>query len=197
MVDPGKAVKQSTEGTAPPVAAAPKLLAGMVFGLTFGFLLQKGGVGKFNILIGQLLLQDWTVAKIMLTAIVVGMVGVFALHHFAKVNLHIKPTRIGANIIGGLLFGAGFALMGYCPGTAAAALGQGSWDALFGMTGLVAGSWVFAEFSGWSKRTIESWGDHGKLVIPDLLHLPRGAVVVGLAVTLTAILFLIENMTTR
>ena len=130
MIDPGKAVKQSTEKPAPPVAAAPKLLAGVIFGLAFGFLLQKGGVGKFNILIGQLLLQDWTVAKIMLTAIVVGMVGVFALHHFAKVNLHIKPTRIGANIIGGLLFGAGFALMGYCPGTAAAALGQGSWDAL-------------------------------------------------------------------
>jgi hypothetical protein len=66
------------------VAAAPKLLAGVVFGLAFGFLLQKGGVGKFNVLIGQLLLQDFTVAKIMLTAIVVGMIGVFALHHFAQ-----------------------------------------------------------------------------------------------------------------
>ena len=121
------------------MAAAPKLVAGVIFGLAFGFLLQKGGVGKFNVLIGQLLLQDWTVAKIMLTAIVVGMIGVFTLHHFAKVNLHLKPTRIGSNIIGGLLFGAGFALMGYCPGTAAAALGQGSWDALFGMAGLSRG----------------------------------------------------------
>ena len=152
------------------VAAAPKLMAGAIFGLAFGFLLQKGGVGKFNVLIGQLLLQDFTVAKVMLTAIVVGMVGIFTLHHFAKVNLHIKPTRIGANIIGGLLFGAGFALMGYCPGTAAVALGQGSWDALFGMAGLVAGSWIFAELSGWTKRTIEKWGDLGKVLLPDLLH---------------------------
>ncbi len=194
MIDPGKAVKQSTEKPAPPVAAAPKLVAGVVFGLAFGFLLQKGGVGKFNILIGQLLLQDFTVAKVMLTAIVVGMVGVFTLHHFAQVNLHIKPTRIGANIIGGLLFGAGFALMGYCPGTAAAALGQGSWDALFGMAGLVAGSWIFAEFSAPLKKTVEKWGDRGKVLLPDLLHVPRGVFVVIFAALLTAGLFVLERV---
>ncbi len=193
MIDPGKAVKQSTEKPAPPVAAAPKLLAGVIFGLAFGFLLQKGGVGKFNILIGQLLLQDWTVAKIMLTAIIVGMIGVFTLHHFAKVNLHLKPTRIGSNIIGGLLFGAGFALMGYCPGTAAAALGQGSWDALFGFAGLVVGSWIFAEFSATLKKTVEKWGDLGKVLLPDLLHVPRGVFVVIFAVLLTVGLFVLER----
>lgn len=197
MIDPGKAVKQSTKKPAPPVAAVPKLITGALFGLVFGFLLQKGGVGKFNVLIGQLLLQDWTVAKIMLTAIVVGMIGVFPLHHFAKVNLHIKPTRIGSNIIGGLLFGAGFALVGYCPGTAAAALGQGSWDALFGIAGLIAGSWMFAELSGWTKQTIEKWGAHGKVLLPDLLHVPRGAFVIGFAVLLAALLMLLQRFTTR
>lgn len=197
MIDPGKAVKQSTKKPAPPVAAVPKLITGALAGLVFGFLLQKGGVGKFNVLIGQLLLQDWTVVKIMLTAIVVGMIGVFPLHHFAKVNLHIKPTRIGANIIGGLMFGAGFALMGYCPGTAAAALGQGSWDALFGMAGLIAGSWMFAELSGWTKRTIEKWGDLGKVLLPDLLPVPRGVFVVGFASALTAILMLLRQFATR
>lgn len=176
---------------------APKLLAGVVFGLVFGFLLQKGGVGKFNVLIGQLLLQDFTVAKVMLTAIVVGMVGVLTLHHFGKVNLHLKPTRIAANVIGGLLFGVGFALLGYCPGTAAAALGQGSWDALFGMAGLVVGSWIFAELSGWSKRTVETWGDLGKVMLPDLLHVPRRAFAVGLAVALVAIILVLERFTVR
>ncbi len=197
MIDLGKAVKQSTKKPAPPVAAVPKLITGALFGLVFGFLLQKGGVGKFNVLIGQLLLQDWTVAKIMLTAIVVGMIGVFPLHHFKKVNLHIKPTRIGANIIGGLMFGAGFAFVGYCPGTAAAALGQGSWDALFGMAGLIAGSWMFAELSGWIKATIEKWGDLGKVLLPDMLPVQRGVFVVGFAVTLTAILMLLRQFATR
>ncbi|MHB8057994.1 MAG: DUF6691 family protein [Desulfuromonadaceae bacterium] len=197
MIDPGKAVKQSTQKPTPPVPAVSNLIAGALFGLVFGFLLQKGGVGKFNVLIGQLLLQDWTVAKVMLTAIVIGMIGVFTLHHFAKVNLHIKPTRIGANIIGGLLFGAGFALMGYCPGTAAVALGQGSWDTLFGMGGLIAGSWIFAELSGWTKRTIETWGDLGKVLLPDLLHVPRGLFVLGFATALTVLLVLLERFTPR
>lgn len=180
-----------------PVAAAPRLRAAVLFGLVFGFLLQKGGVGKFNVLVGQLLLQDFTVAKIMLTAILVGMIGVFTLHHFGKVNLHIKPTRIGANVIGGLLFGAGFALLGYCPGTVAVALGQGSWDALFGMAGLIAGSWVFAELSGWSKRTVETWGDLGKVMLPDLLRLPRTEVVLGMAVLLIVLLLVLERFTLR
>jgi uncharacterized protein len=151
MIDPGKAVKQSTEKPAPPVAAAPKLMAGVLFGLAFGFLLQKGGVGNSTCSSANCCSRTSPSRRIMLTAIVVGMIGIFTLHHFAKVNLHLKPTRIGSNIIGGLLFGAGFALMGYCPGTAAAALGQGSWDALFGMAGLVAGSWIFAELSGGLK----------------------------------------------
>lgn len=172
-------------------------MAGVVFGLAFGFLLQKGGVGKFNVLVGQLLLQDFTVAKVMLTAIVVGMVGVFTMRHFGIVNLHLKPTRIGANVIGGLVFGAGFALLGYCPGTVAVALGQGSWDALFGMAGLVAGSWVFAEVSAWSKRTVETWGDLGKVTLPDLLHLPRTAFVIGMAAVLITIILLLERFTIR
>jgi uncharacterized protein len=197
MSDAAKTTPPSAGQPESPVAAAPRLLAGVLFGLAFGFLLQKGGVGKFNVLIGQLLLQDFTVAKIMLTAIVVGMIGVITLHHFGKVHLHLKPTRIGANVIGGLLFGAGFALLGYCPGTVAAALGQGSWDALFGMAGLVAGSWVFAELSGWSKQTVEKWGDLGKVSLPELLHIPRTAFAIGLALALIIIILALERFTGR
>jgi len=197
MLDAAMIRSLPPEHPEPPVPSSPQLIAGVLFGLAFGFLLQKGGVGKFNVLIGQLLLQDFTVAKVMLTAIVVGMIGVMTLHHFGKVNLHLKPTRIGANIIGGLVFGTGFALLGYCPGTAAAALGQGSWDALFGMAGLVAGSWIFAEMSGWSKRTVETWGDLGKVTLPDLLRLPRSVVAIGVASMLIAIILALERYAVR
>lgn len=102
MIDPGKVVKET-----PPARPAPpgpgKLFGAAIFGLAFGFLLQKGGVAKYNVLLGALLLEDWTVAKIMLTAILAGMIGVFTLHHFAKVNLHLIPTRLGAQTIGGIL----------------------------------------------------------------------------------------------
>jgi hypothetical protein len=196
MIDPGKAVKESSE---PPQGAVTgtKLVGAILFGLTFGFLLQKGGVGKYNVLVGQLLLQDFTVVKIMMTAVVVGMLGVHTLHYFAKANLHLQPTRIGAQTIGGLLFGAGFALIAYCPGTGAAALGQGSWDVLFGIAGLMAGSYLFAELSAWLKQTVEKWGDKGKVMLPDLLHIPRAAFVPGFALLLTAALFALQQFAVR
>ena len=196
MIDPGKAVKESSESS-PAGPSGKKVLTAIVFGLAFGFLLQKGGVAKYNVLIGQLLLQDFTVVKIMVSAIIVGMVGIFTLNHFAKVNLHLKPTRIGAQSIGGLLFGAGFALLAYCPGTGAAALGQGSWDVLFGMAGLIAGSYLFAEMSGWLKKTVETWGEKGKLTLPDLLHIPRLPFAYAAAVLLTVGLFFLQRIYPR
>ena len=197
MLDPGKAVKKSSIAENARVSPASRIISGIAFGFIFGFLLQKGGVGTYHILIGQLLFQDWTVVKIMLTAIVVGMIGIFTLHYFAKVNLHLKPTKLGPNIMGGLLFGAGFALIGYCPGTAAAAVGQGSWDALFGMAGLVAGSWVYAEMSSILKQTIEKWGNLGKLTLYNVLSIPKGAVVVSAAVLLAGFLIVLETFSVR
>ncbi len=197
MIDPGSAVKKGSAKPEAPVAAPAKLLLALLAGLAFGFLLQKGGAAKFNILIGQLLLQDWTVAKIMLSAIIVGMIGIYPLHQAAKVNLHLKPTKLGPNIIGGLIFGAGFALMGYCPGTAAAALGQGNWDALFGMVGLVIGSYFYAEMSGWLKKTAAKWGDFGKITIPDVIKVPRLPFAIGFAIFLTLCLVVLEKLTVR
>ena len=197
MLDPGKAVKKSSIAENARVSPASRIISGIAFGFIFGFLLQKGGVGTYHILIGQLLFQDWTVVKIMLTAIIVGMMGIFVLHYFAMVNLHTKPTKLAPNIVGGLLFGDGFALIGYCPGTAAAAVGQGSWDALFGMVGLVAGSWLYAEMSSTLKKTIEKRGNLGKLTFYDVLPLPKGAVVVSVAILLTGFLVVLETVTVR
>ena len=174
-------------------SSGTKLAFAAVFGLIFGFLLQKGGVAKFNVLIGQLLLQDWTVLKVMMSAIIVGMVGVFTLHRLGKVKLHIQPTRLGANSIGGLIFGIGFALLAYCPGTGAAALGQGNWDALIGLFGLMAGSYLYAEFSESLDRTVRKWGDRDKVLLPDLLGAPRLAVVGGTTVVLITCLILVER----
>ena len=182
-------------GTPPPAPARRGLMTAAVFGAAFGFLLQKGGVGKYHILLGQLLLQDFTVAKIMLTAIVVGMAGVHTLHHFGKAELHLKPTRLGPQIVGGILFGIGFALIGYCPGTGAVALGQGSWDALFGIAGLVAGSYLYAELSRRLKRTLETWGDKGKITLPDLWRVPRRLFVPAFALLLAAVLYIMDRLT--
>lgn len=172
------------------------LLMGLLFGVAFGFLLQKGGVGKFHVLIGQLLLEDWTVVKIMVSAVIVGMIGVYAMHAAGLVELHVKETRFGANIAGGLIFGVGFALAAYCPGTNIAALGQGNWDAIIVAAGLIAGSYLFAEASSVLGRTIGKWGDRGKLTLAEVTHLPLKILVPGLAVLLAAMLWAIETFAT-
>lgn len=174
-----------------------QLLLGALFGIVFGFLLQKGGVAKYHVLLGVLLLEDFTVVKVMLTAIVVGSIGVFSLHALGLVKLHIKPTRYAANIIGGLLFGVGFALLGYCPGTGAAALGQGNWDAIAGVLGLVAGSYLFAECSAWLGKTVMKWGDRGKLMLPELLGMRRSVVLLIFVPAMIAVLFALDGFSSR
>ncbi len=105
---------------------------GFAAGILFGFLLQKGGATTYEVIIGQLLLTDFTVVKIMLTAVVTGMIGVHLLRSLGLAELHPKPGSLGSTAIGGLIFGVGFGILGYCPGTMIGAVGQGSLDALFG-----------------------------------------------------------------
>jgi uncharacterized membrane protein YedE/YeeE len=155
------------------MSRVPQLALGFTFGIVFGFLLQKGGVAKYEILMGQFLLTDFTVMKIMLSAIAVGMAGIFLLRSMGLVKLHLKPTRYASNIAGGLLFGVGLALLGYCPGTGAAALGQGNFDAIAGIAGLMAGSYIYAETSGFLNRTIHMIGDRGEIMWPDLFGMKR------------------------
>ena len=124
-----------------------RLIKGLGTGIIFGFLLQRGGVTDYNVLVGQLLLENFTVAKIILTAIVVGMVGVHFLSDKDIIELKPKSGSLRRTIFGGLIFGAGFALLGYCPGTIAGAIGQGSIDALIpGLLGIFTGSFSFAAF---------------------------------------------------
>ena len=174
-----------------------QLALGLLFGLAFGFLLQKGGVAKYHVLIGVLLLEDFTVIKVMLSAIVVGMIGIFGLFSLGLVKLHVKPTRYAANILGGLLFGIGFALLSYCPGTGAAALGQGNFDALAGVFGFMAGSYLYAEVSGLLGRTVLKWGDRGKLMLPELVRMSPATFVLIFAPLLVTVLVVLERFTAR
>lgn len=173
------------------------LVFGLLFGIAFGFLLQKGGVGKFHVLIGQLILRDFTVVKVMLTAVATGMVIVYLLKSAGKVELKVPPTRYGSNVLGGLIFGVGFALAAYCPGTNMVALGQGNFDALAVAAGLIIGSYLFAMSSARLDRTVMTWGDRGQLTVPDLLRKPATPVSLVCACILVVILVILERYTPR
>ncbi len=172
---------------------AAQLLIGLLAGIGFGFLLHKGGVTRYDVLIGQLLLEDFTVVKIMLSAVLVGMVGVHLLVSLGLAKLNPKPGSAGATIIGGLIFGAGFGVLGYCPGTVAAAVGEGWLDALVGgVVGMVLGAGIFAALYPRLSEGILQKGNFGPLTFPQLFRVNRWVVVIPVAAMIIGLLYWIE-----
>jgi hypothetical protein len=170
-----------------------QLIFGLLIGIIFGFLLQKGGATQYDVIIGQLLLADFTVVKIMLSAVVVGTIGVHLFRGLGLAQLHPKPGSIGSTVLGGLIFGVGFGILGYCPGTMAGAVGQGSLDALFGgITGMLIGAGIFSEIYPKLEKSLLNRGPFGELTWPQLLKKSHWAVAIPVAVGIIALLFLIE-----
>ncbi|MBM4275283.1 MAG: YeeE/YedE family protein [Deltaproteobacteria bacterium] len=153
------------------------LLYGLITGILFGFFLQKGRVLRYDKQLGALRLKDMTIVKFMLTSILVAMVGVYLLKDLGWAQLAVKSTILGGNILGGLIFGLGWGLLGYCPGTSAGALGEGRWDALWGILGMLTGAALFAEAYPFLKTTALTWGRLGKLTLPQLLGVSHWLII--------------------
>jgi len=171
--------------------ARVQIALGLITGFVFGFLLQKGGVTNYDVIISQLLLTDFTVVKIMLSAIVVGMIGIFLMKSAGLVRLHVARGSIGATVVGGLIFGTGFAVLGYCPGTAAAAFGSGAIDALIGMIGIAIGAGIFARVYPVLNRSILKKGSFPADTIPELIGVKPGIVVIGVIILIIGLLYLL------
>ncbi len=170
-----------------------QMLLGLATGIAFGFLLHRGRVTDYGVLVGQLLLEDFTVLKVMMSAVTTGMLGVHALVSLGFARLHPKPGSLGSTVIGSLIFGAGFGLLGYCPGTVAAAAAGGRLDALLGgLPGIVVGAGLFARAYPGLRKAVLGRGWFGELTIPEMLGVGRWAVVVPMALLLIACLVLVE-----
>ena len=154
------------------------LLYGLVTGILFGFLLQKGQVLRYDKQIGALRLQDMDIVKFMLSHVAVAMVGIYLLHDLGVVKLSLKPMILGGVIIGAIIFGIGWGLLGYCPGTSLGALGEGRIDALWGIGGMLVGAGIYAEAYPYLKTTVLTWGDYGKITIPQVLGVNHWVIIV-------------------
>jgi len=180
-----------------PFFASPSvLLQGALVGLVFGFLLQKAHVTRYHVIVSQFLLRDFTVLKVMLTAIIVGGVGIYgmlALGMLGPEDLHIKSAHLVTNLLGGAIFGLGMAVLGYCPGTAVGAIGDGSRDAIFGLLGMIVGAGVYAEADGWIVANLEKVGDYGKATLADTAGLSPWWFMLALAIIAAALFVGIER----
>jgi uncharacterized protein len=144
-----------------------KLALGCLTGMIFGLLLQKGRVAKFHVIVNQFRFRDWTVVKVMGTAVIVGAIGIYALLPTDAVSLHIKPLVWLGLVAGGVCFGVGMAIFGYCPGTGVAACGEGRRDAMVGVLGMLLGAALYVVFYPQLSGLLKSWGDAGKITLPE------------------------------
>lgn len=170
-----------------------RLALGFITGLLFGILLQKGRVAKFQVILGQLLLKDWTVIKIMLTAILVGAIGVYGLAVANLANLHVKPMLLGGVVIGGLLFGIGLAVFGYCPGTGVAACGEGRRDALVGVGGMLFGAGLYVVVYPWILPMIRNFGDWGTVTLPEVTSTSPWVWIVGMFIVVISLAWVLAR----
>ena len=170
-----------------------KLVLGLVSGILFGVLLQKGQVAKFQKILGQLLLKDFTVVKIMATAIAVGTVGVNVMVAMGWASLSIQTASLARVIVGGVLFGAGLAVFGLCPGTSVAACGEGRRDAMIGVLGMLFGAGIYVAAFPALQPMIKSMADFGKVTMPQFLGGSPLLWAGGLAVVIAVVLAILER----
>jgi hypothetical protein len=155
------------------------LIVAFVIGIGFGFFLERAGFGSARKLCAQFYLTDLSVFKVMFTAIITAMVGLFWLSWVGFVDLslvYVSPTFILPQTIGGLILGAGFVIGGYCPGTSCVAAATGKIDALVFIAGIFAGTFLFAELFPLLSEFYNSTS-MGRVTIPQYFNLSYGVVV--------------------
>ncbi|HPA88598.1 MAG TPA: YeeE/YedE thiosulfate transporter family protein [Quisquiliibacterium sp.] len=171
------------------------LWSGLVCGALFGFVLERAGFGSPCKLTGQFRLTDWSVLKVMFTAIVVAAAGLWALRLagvVAEGAVYVPTSFLAAAAIGGVLVGIGFAVGGYCPGTSVVGLFSGRLDAAVFLVGLVLGTVVFAGLYGPAIEAVmgawevdagdtfsEAWGVSDGLVLAVMAAALVGVFVLG------------------
>ena len=163
------------------------MIIAFAIGIAFGFALERAGLGSARKLIGQFYGTDFTVFKVMFSAIVTAMLGAFWLSRLGIVDLsrvYVPETWLLPQLAGGLIFGVGFVIAGLCPGTSCVAAASGRGDGamvVFGMfAGVLVTGFAFASLRGFYEST-----SRGALTLPEVFHVPYGVVV--FAVVLVAL----------
>ncbi|MBX3673924.1 MAG: YeeE/YedE family protein [Burkholderiales bacterium] len=148
----------------------------VLIGIGFGFFLEKAGFGSARKLVAVFYLYDMAVVKVMFTAIVTAMAGLFVLSAAGSLDLaelYVEPSNYTAAILGGLVFGAGFVIGGYCPGTSLTAAATGRLDGVAFLAGIFVASYAYAEFlpgfDAWLAATAQD-----DVTLPGLTGIPMG-----------------------
>ena len=155
------------------------LIIAFIIGIGFGFFLERAGFGSARKLAAQFYFRDMAVFKVMFTAIVTAMLGLFYLSWIGWVDLsqvYLVPTNVWPDLLGGLILGVGFVVGGYCPGTSCVAGATGKVDGYWFIFGLVFGIFAFGEAFPWISDFYNS-SSMGQITLPQLFNISYGVLV--------------------
>ncbi len=167
------------------------ILVGIGMGIVFGFALEKSRVFEPGIIVGQMQMRNFIMLKVFLTAVATGAVVLAVLNGFGFVKLAPKAALYSADIIGGLILGAGIALAGACPGTTLAQVGAGYRDAIFTLIGGLFGAVAYTYAQPALSKTFLAQGG-GKIIFSDLIGIPYWIGALVLAAVIVLILVALE-----
>jgi hypothetical protein len=168
------------------------ITVGIAMGIVFGFALEKSRVFEPGIIVGQMQLRNFIMLKVFLTAVATGAVVLAVLNGLGYVKLQPKAAAYGADLVGGLLLGAGISLAGACPGTTLAQVGAGYRDALFTLVGGLFGAVAYSYAQPALANTF--LGQSGpKLVITSLVGVPYWIGAVALVAVIIVVLVVLET----
>lgn len=169
------------------------MISGLVCGVLFGFVLENAGFGSPCKLTAQFQLRDWSVFKVMFTAIVVTALGLYGLRLAGLMSadaVFVPTSFLMAAAVGGAFVGAGFAIGGYCPGTSVVGLFSGRLDALVFLVGLLLGTVVFAGLYGPVIEAVMAMGEvQTGDTFTDAYGIPEVAMLAGLVAALVAVFY--------
>ena len=167
----------------------------LILGVFFGFSLNKAGLTKYHKIVNVFRLTDMAVLKFMMTALIVSMSGLYLLRGLELITFpNVPATYVVGNIVGGLIFGVGMALSGYCPGTCAAGSGEGKLDYLIpGLLGFLVGAGIYGLTYQYIFPIISKIANIGNVVIPDIWNLSPFLTVVFFTLLSMFLFYLIDR----
>ena len=183
------------------ISAQQGLVLALLIGLGFGWFLERGGLGNARKLAGQFYLTDLTVLKVMFSAIITAMLGLFWLSRLGIIDLtmiYLPPTFLLPQLVGGLVFGFGFVMGGLCPGTSCVAAASGRIDGMVLLAGMLFGVFLFNELYPLIAGFYDST-PLGQITLAEQFNLPHGLLVftvVGMGLLAFRLAGFLENKRT-
>jgi len=167
------------------------LIIGFFIGCAFGAILYLGGVTSYRRILGTLRLKDMWIIKLMGTAIGVGTLGVYLLDLGGLANMSIKPAYVWGVALGGIIFGIGWAISGFCPGTCVVGASEGKKDAISTLLGGLVGALLFSMVYPYIEKGLIQNANFGSITLESVLGVSGIYLAMGLSAGLLGLIFFV------